>query len=255
MYMLDTQESIDFFTNLRKSLSDKRFSGYLGRGTQLDAFAKYLWNAHICESLCPCFQLLEVAFRNKLHSQIGSAIGVPNWILAEHRIFYEDERNAMIKAKESLTLARSPTTEDYLVAEMKFGFWTSLLNSKYDKLWPKIIADVLPNMPKASRTRADVSILMNGVRRLRNASLHHHSIWHWADLKDRHMKTRMLIDYICTPSAIIAKQIDRFPAVYSTGMAECQKMASEILRSVQNPETSTHVNVVVRGATSKATNE
>jgi hypothetical protein len=234
--MLDTQESINFFGNLRKSLSEKRFSGYLGRGTPLDAFAKYLWNTHICESLYPCFQLLEVAFRNKPHSQIGSAITEPNWILAGHRIFYQEEQEAIIKAKESLTLARCPMTEDYLISEMKFGFWTSLLNARYERLWPKIIADVLPNMPKVARTRADVSTLMNGVRRLRNASLHHHSIWHWNDLKDRHKQMRQLIDYICTPSATIAEQIDRFPVVYSSGMAECQKMASKILKSVQKPE-------------------
>ena len=127
-------------------------------------------------------------------------------------------------------------TENFLVSEMKFGFWTSLLNSRYDRLWPKIIGEVFPNMPKTSRTRGDASILMNEVRKLRNAALHHHSIWHWNDLKDRHSKMKLLIGYICTPSAATAKQIDRFPAVHSTGMSECQKTASKILTSVQSPD-------------------
>lgn len=231
--MLHSKESIDFFADLRRSLSAKRFAGYQLRGNELDALAKYLWNVHLCESLCPCFQLLEVAFRNRVHSQIGVVIKDANWILNESGIMYPDELDAIREAKVNLTKSGCSITEDYLVSEMKFGFWTSLLNSRYDRLWPKIIADVFPNMPKTSRTRGDASTLMNGVRKLRNAALHHHSIWHWHDLKDRHQQIRTLIGYICTPSAAVAGEIDRFSAVHSIGMAECQKVASRILTSFQ----------------------
>ena len=236
--MLNTKESTDFFNNLRKSLSAKRFYGYCGRGNELDAFSKYLWNMHLCESLCPCFQLLEVAFRNKVHAQIGVAINYPDWILNEYGFIYREEVEVIQKAKDSLKKDGADITEDLLVSEMKFGFWTSLLNSKYDRLWPKIIADVFPNMPKATRTRGDASFLMNGVRKLRNAALHHHSIWHWDDLKERHGQIRTLIEYICVSSSITARQIDRFPIVYSNGMGECQKIASKILASIQKPSDS-----------------
>ncbi|HEY1663457.1 MAG TPA: hypothetical protein VGI03_13650 [Verrucomicrobiae bacterium] len=234
--MLNTQESIDFFKNLKESLSAKRFSGYQMGGSELDAFAKYLWNIQLCESLCPSFQLLEVAFRNKIHSQVGIAIKDASWILHQHGIIYPEEQETIRKAKENLNIAHCPVTEDYLVSEMKFGFWTSLLNARYERLWPKIIGDVFPDMPKLSRTRADASILMNGVRKLRNAALHHHSIWHWRDLKDRHNQMRLMIGYICAQSASAADQIDRFPVVQSIGMGECQKMAAKILKSVQKLE-------------------
>jgi hypothetical protein len=233
--MLNTLESTDFFANLKKSLSIRRFSGYCGKGSDLDAFAKYLWNIHLCESLCPCFQLLKVAFRNKVHCQIGLAIKDPNWILNEHGIIYEKGREAIKGAKESLEKDGAIITEDLLVSEMKFGFWTSLLNSQYDRLWPKIIAEVFPNMPKTIRTRGNVSVLMNGVRKLRNAALHHHSIWHWDDLKERHNQIRALIGYICFSSSITADEIDRFPTVQSNGNGECQKIASKILSSIQKP--------------------
>jgi hypothetical protein len=234
--MLTTKESINFFENLQKSLSIKRFSGYATRGSKLDAFAKYLWNAHLCESLYPCFQLLEVAFRNNVHSQVGIAIGDANWICNQHGIIYPEEQEGIAIAKESLKAEKCPVTEDYLVSEMKFGFWTSLLNSRYDRLWHKIIANVFPNMPKISRTRADASIMMNRVRRLRNAALHHHSIWHWGDLKERHAQMRLLIGYICSPSAAIAEHTDRFPNIHASGIDECQKIASKILKSIQRPE-------------------
>jgi hypothetical protein len=235
--MLGTKESIDFFTNLLKSLSSKRFSGYSSaKGSQLDAFAKYLWNVNLCESLYPCFQLLEIAFRNKVHFQIGAAIGDPTWLINQHGFIHQEDQDAIKKGKESLATANSPITEDYLVSEMKFGFWTTLLNSRYERLWPRIITPVFPNMPNTMRTRADASILMNRVRHLRNEALHHHSIWHWGDLKDRHKQMRSVIDYICAPSSAIAREIDRFPIVHSNGMAECLKAASRILKSVQKPE-------------------
>jgi hypothetical protein len=205
------------------------------RGNELDSFAKYLWNIHLCESLCPCFQILEVAFRNTVHSEIAAAIKDSNWIFNESGVFYEEEQDAIQKAKKSLLIAGTQVTEDYLIAEMKFGFWTSLLNSQYDRLWPKIIAGVFPHMPNSMRTRGDASMLMNGIRKLRNAALHHHSIWHWRDLKDRHGQMRKLIEYICKSSALMAEGVDRFPAVYSNGMSECQKNASKILKSVQKP--------------------
>lgn len=232
--MVYTKESTDFFSTLKKSLSETRFAGYQTKeGNDLDSLSKYLWNIGLCESLCPCFQLLEVACRNRVHAEIATAIQDSTWILNENRVFYPEEQEAIKKAKESLRISGAALTEDYLIAEMKFGFWTALLNARYDRLWHKIIRDVFPNMPKASRTRGDASVLMNGVRRLRNAALHHHSIWHWRDLKDRHSQMRSMIKYICRPSDLIAQEIDRFPNAYSAGMAECQKAASKILTSVQ----------------------
>jgi hypothetical protein len=233
--MIDAKLSTDFFENLKRSLSTGRFVGYQERGNELDAFAKYLWNMLLCESLCPCFQILEVAFRNTVHSEISAAISDPSWILNGHGIIYSEEQEAIKKSKESLKLAGSPMTEDYLIAEMKFGFWTSLLNSRYDKLWHRIITKVFPHMPKTMRTRDDASTLMHGVRQLRNAALHHHSIWHWDDLKDRHAQMRNLIGYICKSSAAMADQADRFPAIYSNGNSECQKMVSKILSEIQKP--------------------
>ncbi|HTV42740.1 MAG TPA: hypothetical protein VMF08_19405 [Candidatus Sulfotelmatobacter sp.] len=44
---------------------------------------------------------------------------------------------------------------------------------------------------------------------------------------------RLLIKFICTSTSVTAEHIDRFPAVHSKGMGECQKIASKILTSVQ----------------------
>jgi len=84
-------------------------------------------------------------------------------------------------------------------------------------------------MPKTIRTRKEASKMMNAVRHLRNSALHHHSIWHWGDLKQQHAAMRLLIAYICKSSDAIVEQLDRFPIIYSTGLDQCKKTADQIL--------------------------
>ena len=139
-----------------------------------------------------------------------------------------DEKAAIQSAKADLSQRAKVVTEDFLIAELRFGFWTSLLDARYDKLWHKIVIDVFPHMPKTMRTRGDASKLMHTVRRLRNAALHHHSIWHWGDLQQQHLQMNLLISYICDSVAKMAKQMDRFPSVYSGGFKQFASAAANI---------------------------
>jgi hypothetical protein len=209
--------STDFFDILERSLSKTRFNGYRRHGTERDALAKYLWNISLCESLCPSFQILEVAFRNSAHAEIANVLGEQEWLSNKPGFLYADELTVIERSRESIAMKR-PVTEDLLIADMSFGFWTSLLDSRYDRMWHKLIAKVFPHMPKTIRTRADASRLMNAVRRLRNAALHHHSIWHWQDLQSQHSQMQTLIGHICKPSAAIASRLDRFPTVFASGL-------------------------------------
>jgi len=223
-------KSTEFFKILERSISPPRLKGYkMQGGSEEDALAKCLWNTMLCESLYPGFQILEVAFRNSVHAEISRALADTGWLSKEHPVFYKGELEAIRKAKESVGLKGRPLTEDILIAEMKFGFWTSLLDSRYETLWHKIIAGVFPHIPKTIRTRGDVSKMMNAVRHMRNSALHHHSIWHWKDLKDQHNQMRLLISYICKASDAIAAQLDRFPSVHATGLDQCKKLVAQIL--------------------------
>jgi hypothetical protein len=204
--------------------------------------AKYLWNTQICESFYPCFQLLEVAFRNRVHLEIGNCINDPLWITNEIGFLPDAEKQFIRESKDSLQLAGCPVTEDSLVSEMKFGFWTSLLNARYELMWCKIIDMVFPNMPKHIRVRHEASYLMNNVRRLRNSAMHHHSIWHWKDLRDRHKEMQLLIKYMCVESDLIAEKLDRFPEIHANGIGNCQKFVSQILAKIQNPANKTIPN-------------
>ncbi len=217
-----------FFSKFERMVSKPRLDSYKETGgTEHDALCRYLWNIALCESLYPSFQILEVGFRNAVHSEIAKHADDPEW-LTKALFLWETEKDAVKKAKASLRERNRQVTEPLLVAEMNFGFWTSLLDARYEIMWHKIIAKVFPHMPKTMRTRGDASKLMNPVRKLRNAALHHHSIWHWRDLKEQHAQMHLLIGYLCDSMSKMAKQIDRFPEICRNGDKQFSAVAATI---------------------------
>ena len=216
--MPDIGTATEFFTKLNRAISTPRFASYRKNGeTQEEALCKYLWNIRLCESLYSPLQMLEVGFRNALHTLVGIATKTPD--LLKHRlgILYPDEILKIDIAEQSLRDRGKAATEAYLVSELPFGFWTSVLDSRYERLWHRIIKDVFPNMPRQMRTRSEASVVMNKVRRLRNAALHHHSIWHWSDLEEQHRSIHLILGWICESMSTIAISIDQFPKVLADG--------------------------------------
>lgn len=216
------------FQKLERVLSKQRFDSYKKPGhTEHESFSLYVWNTMLCESLYAPFQILEVGARNAIHSEIAVAIKQPEWLNIEHGFLHEDEKEAIKEAKQALAKRRSPCGEPELVAEMSFGFWTSLIDSRYETLWHKIIIGVFPHMPKHIRTRGEISKRMNAARKIRNAAFHHHSIWHWKDLKDQHFELRNLIRWICPSIDEMAFRIDRFPRIYRLGAKESTRILGD----------------------------
>jgi hypothetical protein len=218
------------FAEIERVLSTARLNSYRQAGeSNQEGLCRHLWNTALCEALYPSLQTLEVAFRNAVHFELGCVLNQPEWLSTPPAFLYEDEISKIGNAKQSLRERRG-ITEPCLVAEMSFGFWTSLLDSRYDRMWPKLIAKVFPNMPRNIRTRGEVSKRMNTVRKLRNAALHHHSIWHWRDLESQHQDLHTLLEWISESISMIAKETDRFPALRANGpqhfAALVQKLSS-----------------------------
>jgi len=200
-----------------RQLSTERFEAYrLAGESDEQALARVCWNTALSEALYPCLQALEVSFRNSLHQAVAKVGGGPDWILLSGAL-QPNEREMLEKVKDDLAIRRKPLTPGYLIAELSFGFWTSLVDVRYDKLWPKIIKEVVPAMPNAIRTRSEISKRMNSVRLLRNAVSHHHSIWHWKDLEQRHATIHTLLDWIEPAFGSFVRRHDRFPAVLTAG--------------------------------------
>jgi hypothetical protein len=197
--------------------SNERFEAYRRSGeSDQDAFARAKWNTALSEALYPSLHAIEVGYRNRLHECIANVMGNTDWIL-NPPFLYDSEKEILQTAKDALRVrGKSPTT-GYLIAELKFGFWTSLADARYDTMWPKIIRCVFPFMPKTIRTRGEISKRLNRVRRLRNATSHHHSIWHWGDLEDHHSNIYSLMEWMEPDYANSVRPQDRFLAVLKAG--------------------------------------
>lgn len=216
------------FQKLERVLSQARFNSYKRPGkSESDAFNLYLWNTTLCESLYASFQILEVGVRNTIHSEISKEFADKEWIKNEHSKLLDYEKEAAKEAKMSLNKRMVRCEEPELVAEMSFGFWTGILDTRYEMLWHKITAGTFPYAPKALRNRAEISRRMNAARKLRNAAFHHHSIWHWRDLKNQHQGIRELIRWICPSLDEMAYTIDRFPKTFRLGVRECARISGE----------------------------
>ncbi len=217
-----------FLLRIERVFSKTRFDSYKNGESAKIALARHMWNTALCECLYPLFQILEVGFRNSVHYEISKHAKDDRWLANELGILRTDELNAVKLVKKNLLERAKPISEDFLVAELSFGFWTSLLDAHYETMWHKIIGGVFPEMPRTLRTRREASKLMNQARRLRNAALHHHSIWHWRDLEKQHSDLQLLISYICPSLSAIGKKTDRFPVIYSGGHLQFENLADEL---------------------------
>lgn len=218
----------DPLSEVRQALSAERFAEY--RKTAIDdteAVGRYLWNTRLCESLYPTIQFLEVALRNSLHSSISTKYGagpfkdIPCWLDNDPPILEPDELKSVARAKRTLVEQGKPLQIGRVVAELNFGFWTSLLDLRYERFtnifWPQLLQPTFPFMPRRIRTRKIVSSRFNNIRHLRNRVSHHEPIWHWKDLPDQHAQLVEALSWISSDLVVLARRIDRFNEVFREG--------------------------------------
>lgn len=186
--------------------------------TDLDVITKYVWNMVLSEALCPSLQTLEVALRNNIHDAASKAFGNQFWFDSTPSLLRPGEQKLVANAKVQLTREGKPIEAGRVVAELTFGFWTSLLDVFYERtVWQPLLADkaAFAYMPKTIRTRATLSRRFNGIRKLRSRVFHHEPVWNDAYLSRSHADIVEAIRWICPELYDMTNLLDRFPQVYS----------------------------------------
>ena len=206
-----------FLTDFQRLVSPPRFHAFRDGGTDVEAISRYLWNTALCESLYPVFQILEVGFRNAVHTEIGNETGVRLWLLNPPYFVQSRELDAIEQARIGLRREHKPVDEPRLVAKLSFGFWTCLLDAPYDQLWHRIIRQVVPQMPRRVRTRQNLSSHLHSVRKLRNLAFHHHAVWHHPHLRQVHQHSLDVIHWLGVSLGPVNAVLDRFPSVLDEG--------------------------------------
>jgi len=149
------------------------------------AILHYKANIEISEAFYPLLSILEIGLRNNIDYQLKRKFNDICWY--ENPVFIKivsrfqidnvsEARNKILRKKKQISSGK-------IISELSFGFWTSLLDSKFEKTLWKNIRFAFPSCPKNLRQRKNMSSKFNGVRKFRNRIFHHESVsWNIAAL-------------------------------------------------------------------------
>ena len=223
----------DFKTQLRKAISHERLEAYRLRGTDgtdLNLLAHYAWNISLCESLYPALQGLEVVLRNSIHDAATENYGSEKWYDDPRVVHNLREQEAIKSAKEALLREHKLAEAGRIIAELRFGFWTSLFDVRYEQvLWPRLLKAAFPGLPRRIRTRKELSRRLNRIRNLRNRVFHHEPIWYWSDLPQQHNELIETIGWVNPAMQQMIKIMDRFNAVYQQNIRPYQEALAVLM--------------------------
>ncbi|WP_161958845.1 Abi family protein [Ferruginivarius sediminum] len=171
---------------------------YADRDKQL-AIHLYRWNVELSESLYWPLQTVEIAFRNAIAATLRDRFGA-GWHLNGHfhRILAEEHRLKLRQAvaRQKRKRKSERPTEDAVIADMPFGFWTSLLTARYDVplKWNHNIRRSFPHIPRGC-SRGTIAGSADRIRDIRNRIAHHEPILH-LKLDRKYGEIKTLLDWI-----------------------------------------------------------
>ncbi|KTD57376.1 Abi family protein [Legionella shakespearei] len=222
-----------FFDELSIIFSEERLDGYLNHTTcnhnKTEALAAYSWNIELSQSLYPALQILEISLRNSLHLAISTHFDTEHWF--ELPFLHPSEQKQIAQVINDLKKRKKPIQSGRIVAELSFGFWTSLFDIRYEHgqiLWPRLLKTTFQNLPKSQKTRAFLSRELNRIRFLRNRVFHHEPIWHWKDLSQQHQQILNLTNGLSPAALQFLNLFDHFPESYNKGKEDVSNKLKQI---------------------------
>jgi hypothetical protein len=211
MRQLSATNSFAYLSNqindLEAMFSPDRFATYVSHasGDRQLAVLYYERNVHLSEALYGVIQGLEVALRNSIHSALSQASS-PEWYL---RLTLLHPQTCMVsEALAKLAKRGKPSTPGRVVAELPFGFWTSLIGHKYEKsMWVRYLHGIFAHawqeqsdsngVIKVTKIdRQPIFQRLDDIRTLRNRIAHHEPILDYP-LKERYRQILEAIAWLC----------------------------------------------------------
>ena len=205
--------------DLRQSISAPRLKPYiLSNDTdELDALARYYWNIALSEALYPALQCFEITLRNTMHHALSKGKGTQFWFDDAWLLLPKEQAN-ILEAKRELDLHGKAHEPGRIIAELKFGFWTSLFAGPYERsLLLPILPATFKNMPRKLRTRRVLAKRVNDIRKLRNRVFHHEPIWNMPNLLMRYQEVVEAIGWMNPRMQQYMSIIDRFEQIFQEG--------------------------------------
>ena len=189
----------ELVNSLLVSLSEPRLSTYLrsaNGGINL-ALRLYVWNTDLGESLYGPLQALEATLRNALHNALTEPFG-DCWYDCCHLENREGEQIA--ETKEYLSSVGKRVVAPNIVATLRLGFWTGILDRLYENdLWRPYLRKAFLHATGPLR-RQEVFAIVDRARKLRNRIAHHEPIFN-RPLAEEYDSILDLVGWICLQTA------------------------------------------------------
>ncbi|MEX3954603.1 Abi family protein [Trinickia sp. EG282A] len=164
------------------TLTRSRLNKYLqaAKGNEQQALRLYIMNAKLSAAFLFDFHYFEIALRNKFDAELAATFGT-EWFSDESLLALLDKRfrDALRKAQNDAgrTFPQGrPMPPSKVVAELTFGFWTGLTDSRYEhKLWVPCLHKAFS--PAKPPKRASFNVLLERLRQVRNRVAHHEPVF------------------------------------------------------------------------------
>lgn len=165
---------------IERVISIERLEPYLRHhGNNLDkAILHYKSNIAVSESFYPLLAVLEIGVRNCMDYQLSKRFDDKYWFENYEfiKIASRYQIDQIATARSNILAQKKIITSGKMIAELSFGFWTSLLDVKFEMTLWKSLRLSFSNCPKQIRKRKTMSAKFNGIRKLRNRIFHHEAI-------------------------------------------------------------------------------
>ncbi|ENM3921757.1 Abi family protein [Vibrio cholerae] len=204
------------WNDLERLFSPARLGRYRAAraGNTAEAALDYTYNLQLSEAMMPMLNVLEIALRNGIHVRLSSLYGRKDWWevwVADTNFNWQNKEISNAKAK--LNRRHEPQTPDKIIAELTFGFWSSLFNTQFQHILWKDLRLVFTRCPKHQRKRHNISSALNQIRDLRNRVFHHEPLlWLTPTLIQQHAVGVMVINWLEPDLALWLNAHDRLPA-------------------------------------------
>lgn len=157
---------------IKKYITQSRLSAY-------SDIEEYKQNLLVSKSMYIPLSILEVSIRNAVDKHFSYFYG-NGWLINEATFLQRDAIRKITEAKARIQEREESLTREKLVAELPFGFWTSLFQQPYDKnLRFSDLRQIFSNLPKQEEKIVDrkyLSSQLNLIRAFRNRISHHEKV-------------------------------------------------------------------------------
>lgn len=207
------------WNDLEKHFSLARLGRYRAScdGDEARAARAYVNNILLAEAMMPMLNVLEIALKNSIHRRLAILYGRLDWWEAwiGNPLFAWQSRE-IAGARAKLQRRLETATPDKIVAELAFGFWSSLFNVQFQSVLWKDLRLVFPRCPKVQRQRHTISAALNQVRKLRNRVFHHEQLlWLTPSLIDLHAIGIEVAGWLDPQLSPWLYQYDRLPSTWA----------------------------------------